>query len=109
MAAALSDLVAKDAAAQASSRGAASQTLASLGFAPNETIADFYSMGSNPEPLPMQFSSGGDDGSGGGSGGGGGGGNGGGGGSSSFFDPDLGSESDQRAYYELLMGRSFPG
>ncbi|KAK0751049.1 hypothetical protein B0T18DRAFT_387231 [Schizothecium vesticola] len=109
VAAALSDLVAKDA-AQASSRGAASQTLASLGFAPNETIADFYSMGSNPEPLPMQFNnSGGDDGNGGASGGGGGGGGGAGGGSSSFFDPDLGSESDQRAYYELLMGRSFPG
>jgi hypothetical protein len=25
------------------------------------------------------------------------------------FDPELGSESEQRAYYELLMGRSFPG
>ncbi|KAK1826748.1 quinic acid utilization activator [Podospora conica] len=112
-AAALSDLVAKDAAAS-SSRGAASQTLASLGFAPNETIADFYSMGSNPEPLmPVQFSGGGRDehggGGGGGTGGGGGGAGGGVGGSSSFFDPDLGSESDQRAYYELLMGRSFPG
>ena len=25
------------------------------------------------------------------------------------FDPSLGSEEEQRAYYELLMGRSFPG
>ncbi|KAK0629970.1 hypothetical protein B0T17DRAFT_205506 [Bombardia bombarda] len=61
----------------------ASMTLASLGFAPDETIADFYSMGSNPEPLMRS--------------------------SEQEFDPALGSESEQRAYYELLMGRSFPG
>ncbi|KAK4450659.1 hypothetical protein QBC34DRAFT_62003 [Podospora aff. communis PSN243] len=78
--ASLSDLVAKDA-AQSSSR--ASQTLASLGFAPNETIADFYTMGSNPEPIAQP--------------------------NEQDFDPELGSESEQRAYYELLMGRSFPG
>jgi hypothetical protein len=61
----------------------ASQTLASLGFAPNETIADFYSLGSNPEPIAQP--------------------------NEPDFDPELGSESEQRAYYELLMGRSFPG
>ncbi|KAK0714923.1 hypothetical protein B0H67DRAFT_488519, partial [Lasiosphaeris hirsuta] len=76
----LSDIVAKDA-AQSSSR--ASQTLASLGFAPDETIADFYTMGSNPEPIAQP--------------------------NDQDFDPALGSESEQRAYYELLMGRSFPG
>lgn len=81
--ASLSDLVAKDA-AQSSSR--ASQTLASLGFAPNETIADFYTMGSNPEPISQPNNTKDPD-----------------------FDPDLGTESEQRAYYELLMGRSFPG
>lgn len=61
----------------------ASQTLASLGFAPDETIADFYSMGSNPEPIPEP--------------------------NDPDFDPSLGSEAEQRAYYELLMGRAFPG
>ncbi|KAK3391081.1 hypothetical protein B0H63DRAFT_131502 [Podospora didyma] len=76
----LSDIVARDA-AQGSSR--ASQTLASLGFAPDETIADFYSMGSNPEPISNP--------------------------NDQEFDPALGSESEQRAFYELLMGRSFPG
>ncbi|SPQ23669.1 1a70feec-8597-4cc5-bf72-22614090ec30 [Thermothielavioides terrestris] len=76
----LSDIVAKDA-AQSATR--ASQTLASLGFAPDETIADFYSMGSNPEPIPER--------------------------PDPDFDPSLGSEAEQRAYYELLMGRSFPG
>lgn len=60
-----------------------SQTLASLGFAPDETIADFYSMGSNPEPIADS--------------------------NDPDFDPSLGSESEQRAYYELLMGRMFPG
>ncbi|KAK4112207.1 hypothetical protein N656DRAFT_114861 [Canariomyces notabilis] len=79
--ASLSDIVAKDAAQVSATR--TSQTLASLGFAPDETIADFYSMGSNPEPIP-----GPDD---------------------ADFDPSLGTESEQRAYYELLMGRSFPG
>ncbi|KAK3292340.1 uncharacterized protein B0H64DRAFT_227103 [Chaetomium fimeti] len=76
----LSDLVAKDA-AQSSTRAA--QTLASLGFAPDETIADFYTMGSNPEPIPEP--------------------------NDADFDPSLGSEAEQRAYYELLMGRAFPG
>ncbi|KAK4043348.1 hypothetical protein C8A01DRAFT_32475 [Parachaetomium inaequale] len=76
----LSDIVAKDA-AQSATR--ASQTLASLGFAPDETIADFYTMGSNPEPIPEP--------------------------NDPDFDPSLGSEEEQRAYYELLMGRSFPG
>ncbi|KAH6631701.1 hypothetical protein F5144DRAFT_229437 [Chaetomium tenue] len=76
----LSDLVAKDA-AESSTR--ASQTLASLGFAPDETIADFYSMGSNPEPISEL--------------------------NDPDFDPSLGSEAEQRAYYELLMGRAFPG
>ncbi|VBB77082.1 Putative protein of unknown function [Podospora comata] len=78
--ASLSDIVAKDA-AQAAMR--TSQTLASLGFAPDETIADFYSMGSNPEPIADS--------------------------NDPDFDPSLGSESEQRAYYELLMGRMFPG
>ncbi|GAB1318846.1 Quinic acid utilization activator [Madurella fahalii] len=78
--ASLSDIVAKDA-AQAATR--TSQTLASLGFAPDETIADFYSMGSNPEPIPEP--------------------------NDPEFDPSLGSEAEQRAYYELLMGRAFPG
>ncbi|KAK4150943.1 hypothetical protein C8A00DRAFT_36442 [Chaetomidium leptoderma] len=77
---ALSDIVAKDA-AQFATR--TSQTLASLGFAPDETIADFYSMGSNPEPIPEP--------------------------NDPDFDPSLGSEAEQRAYYELLMGRAFPG
>ncbi|KAL2200443.1 hypothetical protein P885DRAFT_28094 [Corynascus similis CBS 632.67] len=76
----LSDIVAKDA-AQSATR--ASQTLASLGFAPDETIADFYTMGSNPEPIPEP--------------------------NDPDFDPSLGTEAEQRAYYELLMGRSFPG
>ncbi|KAK4134406.1 hypothetical protein BT67DRAFT_380726 [Trichocladium antarcticum] len=78
--ASLSDIVAKDA-AQAATRS--SQTLASLGFARGETIADFYSMGYNPEPMPEP--------------------------SEPDFDPSLGSEAEQRAYYELLMGRAFPG
>ncbi|KAK3940655.1 hypothetical protein QBC46DRAFT_121891 [Diplogelasinospora grovesii] len=75
----LSDIVARDA-ARASLR--ASQTLVPLGFAPGETIADFYSMGSNPDPFSPQNDQ-------------------------EFFDPALGTESEQRAYYELLMGRSF--
>ncbi|KAM7216020.1 hypothetical protein V8F06_008598 [Rhypophila decipiens] len=74
----LSDIVARDA-AQGAAR--ASQTLASLGFAPDETIADFYSMGSNPDPVNDT--------------------------NDHDFDPTLGDESEQRAYYELLMGRSF--
>lgn len=57
-----------------------SQTLGSLGFAPNETLEDFLDMTFNPEPMetpPVEQ------------------------------DPVLGSEQDQRAYYELLMGRRF--
>ncbi|KAK4145851.1 uncharacterized protein C8A04DRAFT_26330 [Dichotomopilus funicola] len=76
----LSDLVARDA---ARSGIRASETLASLGFAPDETIADFHTMGSNPEPLLEP--------------------------NDADFDPSLGSEAEQRAYYELLMGRSFLG
>ncbi|KAK1777470.1 hypothetical protein QBC45DRAFT_394259 [Copromyces sp. CBS 386.78] len=109
----LSDIVAKDA-AQSSSRE--SQTLRPLGFAPDETIADFYSMGSNPDPMTPRNSANANNnynngGGGGGSGGGGGGysvngggydGGGGGGG-----DDDFLFDSEQRAYYELLMGRSF--
>ncbi|KAK3398588.1 hypothetical protein B0T20DRAFT_453320 [Sordaria brevicollis] len=122
----LSDIVAKDA-AQSSSRE--SQTLRPLGFAPDETIADFYSMGSNPDLIPTNTSS--SDlfglsnnnnhhhnnntrnsvaGSGSGIGGGyatngagaaydGSGGN--------AEDDDFLFDSEQRAYYELLMGRSF--
>ena len=56
------------------------QTLAPLGFAPNETIADFYDMGSNPEINQS---------------------------SNDFGLDDLGTDADQRVYYELLMGRSF--
>jgi len=55
------------------------QTLAPLGFAPNETIADFYDMGSNPEMNQT----------------------------TPDFGLDLGSDAEQRVYYELLMGRSF--
>ncbi|KAF3767464.1 hypothetical protein M406DRAFT_251945 [Cryphonectria parasitica EP155] len=72
-----SDILAKDAAR--SSLGI-SQTLGSLGFAPNETLEDFLDMSFNPEPIeqpPVQQ------------------------------DPILGSEQDQQAYYELLMGRRF--
>ncbi|OIW32492.1 hypothetical protein CONLIGDRAFT_271695 [Coniochaeta ligniaria NRRL 30616] len=72
----LSDIVAKDAARSTSH---AFNTLAPLGFAPNETIADFYDMGSNPETNM----------------------------SNNDFGLDLGTDADQRVYYELLMGRSF--
>lgn len=57
-----------------------SQTLGSLGFAPNETLEDFLDMTFNPEPMeppPVEQ------------------------------DPEMGSDQDQRAYYELLMGRRF--
>lgn len=66
----------------------ASQVLAPLGFAPSETVADFYDIGSNPEQpmsaagFDFDFSVGGD-----------------------LKVPD----ADQRVYYELLMGRSFDG
>lgn len=56
-----------------------SQTLGSLGFAPNETLEDFLDMSFNPEPVEQPFDP----------------------------DPGLGSEQDQRAYYELLMGKQF--
>jgi hypothetical protein len=55
------------------------QTLAPLGFAPDETIADFYDMGSNPEINQPN----------------------------NEFNLDLGTDADQKVYYELLMGRSF--
>ncbi len=42
-------------------------------------------MGSNPEPIPESHDA------------------------DLEFDPSLGSEAEQRAYYELLMGRAFPG
>ncbi|KLU82585.1 hypothetical protein MAPG_01657 [Magnaporthiopsis poae ATCC 64411] len=73
----LSDLVAKDA---ARSSDGFSQTLGSLGFAPGETIEDFVAMASNPEPMED---------------------------ATLDLDPSLGSEMDQKAYYELLMGKSF--
>ncbi|KAJ0113961.1 hypothetical protein J7T55_010205 [Diaporthe amygdali] len=72
----LSDIVAKDAAR--SSLGF-TQTLGSLGFAPNETLEDFLDMSFNPEPLEQPPDQ----------------------------DPFLGSEQDQKAYYELLMGKRF--
>ncbi|KAH8889735.1 hypothetical protein GQ53DRAFT_190591 [Thozetella sp. PMI_491] len=75
----LSDLVARDAARASAS---ASQTLSHLGFAPGETMFDFYDMGSNPEPISQP--------------------------TSTDFDPTLGTESEQRIFYELLMGRAFP-
>ncbi|KAI6376176.1 hypothetical protein MCOR25_002811 [Pyricularia grisea] len=73
----VSDLVVKD--AERSSDGF-SQTLGSLGFAPGETLEDFVAMSSNPEPIRE---------------------------GASEEDPSLGSEMDQKAYYELLMGKSF--
>jgi hypothetical protein len=60
-----------------------SRTLGSLGFASDETITDFYAMGENPDPVPDESSRDPD------------------------FDPSLGTEDEQRAYYELLMGRKF--
>lgn len=55
------------------------QTLGSLGFAPNETLEDFLDMSFNPEPLEQPPE----------------------------HDPFLGNEQDQKAYYELLMGKRF--
>ncbi len=43
---------------------------------------DFYDMGSNPEPISQP--------------------------NNPEADQALGSESEQRIFYELLMGRSFP-
>lgn len=118
----LSDIVAKDA-AQSSSRE--SQTLRPLGFAPDETIADFYSMGSNPDlpttdannPFGLGNNGGGAGGTGmsngsnsSGAGGDGYAGNPGaydGSGAAGTGDDDFLFDSEQRAYYELLMGRSF--
>ncbi|CAN8103072.1 unnamed protein product [Discula destructiva] len=73
----LSDIVAKDAAR--SSLGF-SQTLGSLGFAPNETLEDFLDMTYNPEPTEP---------------------------APAKQDSLVESDQDQRAYYELLMGRRF--
>ncbi|EJT77950.1 hypothetical protein GGTG_03053 [Gaeumannomyces tritici R3-111a-1] len=73
----VSDLVVKDA---ARSSDGFSQTLGSLGFAPGETVEDFVAMASNPEPMED---------------------------TALELDPSLGSEMDQKAYYELLMGKSF--
>lgn len=56
-----------------------SQALGSLGFAPEETLNDFVAMSYNPEYLD----------------------------SSVDTDPLLGSDLDQKAYYELLMGRRY--
>jgi len=56
-----------------------SQTLGSLGFAPNETLDDFLAMTFNPDPIEQP----GD------------------------VEQSLGSEMDQKAYYELLMGKQF--
>ncbi|KKY34206.1 putative quinic acid utilization activator [Diaporthe ampelina] len=55
------------------------QQSGSLGFAPNETLEDFLDMSFNPEPLEQPPEQ----------------------------DPFLGSEQDQKAYYELLMGKRF--
>lgn len=56
-----------------------SQTLVPLGFAPNESMEDFLAMSFDPEPLEQPTEA----------------------------DPNLGSEMDQKAYYELLMGKKF--
>ena len=56
-----------------------SQTLGSLGFAPDETLDDFLAMSFNPDPVEEQPRA----------------------------DPSLGTEMDQKAYYELLMGKRF--
>jgi len=72
----LSDIVAKDAARTSHNF---SQTLGSLGFAPDETLDDFLAMSFNPEPLEENQD----------------------------LDLSLGSEIDQKAYYELLMGKQF--
>lgn len=53
--------------------------LGPLGFGPEETFADFHAMGSNPEPITGLAAP----------------------------EPDLGTELDQKAYYELVMGRQF--
>ncbi|EFX03999.1 quinic acid utilization activator [Grosmannia clavigera kw1407] len=71
-----SDIVARDAARSSNSF---SQTLGSLGFAPDETFNDFLAISYNPDPVAEPADA----------------------------DPLLGSEMDQKTYYELLMGRQF--
>ncbi|KIH93049.1 quinic acid utilization activator [Sporothrix brasiliensis 5110] len=56
-----------------------SQTLGSLGFGPEETFNDFLNISYNLDPTDTTADQ----------------------------DPLLGSELDQKAYYELLMGRQF--
>ncbi|EPE09884.1 quinic acid utilization activator [Ophiostoma piceae UAMH 11346] len=56
-----------------------SQALGSLGFAPEETLNDFVAMSYNPDLLDGSIDT----------------------------DPLLGSDLDQKAYYELLMGRRY--
>jgi hypothetical protein len=63
----------------------ASETLAQLGFAPDETMFNFYDMSSNPEPISFPLVQP----------------------DATDFDPSLGSEAEQRIFYELLMGRTF--
>ncbi|CAK7218556.1 hypothetical protein SCUCBS95973_003528 [Sporothrix curviconia] len=70
----LTDMVARDAARASTSF---SQTLGSLGFAPDETFSDFLNISYNLDPADTTTNQ----------------------------DPLLGSELDQKAYYELLMGR----
>ncbi|CAK7217264.1 hypothetical protein SBRCBS47491_003105 [Sporothrix bragantina] len=72
----LTDMVARDAARASTSF---SQTLGSLGFAPDETFNDFLNISYNLDPTDT----------------------------TTMQDPLLGSELDQKAYYELLMGRQF--
>jgi hypothetical protein len=56
-----------------------SQTLGPLGFAPDETLDDFLAMSFNPDPISGP----------------------------SGGESALGTEMDQKAYYELLMGKEF--
>ena len=56
-----------------------SQTLGPLGFAPDETLDDFLAMSFNPDPIAGP----------------------------SHGEQNLGTEMDQKAYYELLMGKQF--
>lgn len=56
-----------------------SQTLGSLGFGPEETLNDFLNISYNLDPTDTTADQ----------------------------DQLLGSELDQKAYYELLMGRQF--
>lgn len=67
---------------ESNSTNHASQTLAPLGFAPNETIADFYDMGANPEQPVLAAAE------------------------FDFSTNDVTAE-ESKVFYELLMGRSF--